>query len=256
MTADHLVTPEPGVVVHPDQQSLADAAAARLVPALLDAQGRTGEAQVVLTGGSLGSEIIRSLTHVPGRSAVDWSRVRVWWGDERFLPRGHADRNDTQNDEAGLTSLGLDPAKVHRVPGPDEADTAEESAAAYAETLLRHGAAPFDVLILGVGPDGHVASLFPHHDAQRTTGAPTVAVHESPKPPPDRVSLTFERLARARETWFLVAGRDKADAVAAALRPGTDRWDVPASEPKGSEATRWLVDVEAAAGLSWRPAGS
>lgn len=242
--------PHPAVVVHPDKQSLADAAAARLVPALLDAQGRSGEAQVVLTGGSLGSEIIRSLTRVPGRTAVDWSRVRVWWGDERFLPRGHADRNDTQNDEAGLSSLGLDPAKVHRVPGPDEVASAEAGAAAYADTLAQHGTEPFDVLILGVGPDGHVASLFPHHDAQRTTGTATVAVHDSPKPPPDRVSLTFERLARARETWFLVAGADKADAVAAALDPGTDRWDTPASAPKGAEATRWLVDVAAAARLT------
>lgn len=250
MTAADRGTPQPAVVLHPDKQSLADAAAARLVVALLDAQGTSGEAQVVLTGGSLGSEIIRSLTGVPGRSAVDWRRVRVWWGDERFLPRGHADRNDTQNDEAGLSSLGLDETKVHRVPGPDEVDTPEASADAYAETLARHGTAPFDVLILGVGPDGHVASLFPHHDAQRATGTPTVAVRHSPKPPPERVSLTFERLARARETWFLVSGDDKAQAVAAALRPGTDRWDVPASAPRGTEATRWLLDTAAGSDLS------
>ncbi|MDV3221216.1 6-phosphogluconolactonase [Intrasporangium sp.] len=243
------MTPEPVVVVHPDQQSLADAAAARLVVALVDAQTRSPEAQIALTGGSLGSQIITSLTQVPGRSAVDWDRVRVWWGDERYLPRGDADRNDTQNDAAGLSTLGLDEAKVHRVPGPDDSDSAEASADAYAQTLRDHGAGAFDVVILGVGPDGHVASLFPHHDAQRATGTPAVAVHNSPKPPPDRVSLTFECLARAREVWFLVAGADKAEAVAAALSPGTDRWDVPASAPKGTEATRWLVDAAAAARL-------
>jgi 6-phosphogluconolactonase len=240
------MTPEPAVIVHPDKQSLADAAAARLVGALLDAQARSPEAQIALTGGSLGSEIIKSLTRVPGRTAVDWGRVRVWWGDERYLPRGDADRNDTQNDEAGLSELGLDPAKVHRVPGPDLSDSAEASAEAYAQALREHGQGAFDVVILGVGPDGHVASLFPNHDAQRTTGTPAVAVHDSPKPPPDRVSLTFECLARAREIWFLVAGADKAEAVAAALKPDTDRWDVPASAPRGTEATRWLVDADAA----------
>jgi 6-phosphogluconolactonase len=244
------MTPEPLVVVHPDQQSLADAIGARLVGALLDAQARSPEAQIALTGGSLGSAIISSLVRVPGRHAVDWKRVRVWWGDERYLPQGHADRNDQQNDDAGLTELGLDQEKVHRVPGPDTSATAEESAEAYATTLRTHGQGGFDVVVLGVGPDGHVASLFPHHPAQRTTDAIAVAVHDSPKPPPDRVSLTFECLARAREVWFIVAGEDKADAVAAALAPGTDRWDVPASAPKGTEATRWLVDAAAAARLT------
>ena len=121
------MTADPRVVVHPDKQSLADAAAARLVTALLDAQTRNPEAQVALTGGSMGSAIIASVLHTPGRSAVDWSRVRVWWGDERYLPAGDPERNDTQNDEAGLSALGLDPAKVHRVAGPDASDSAEAS---------------------------------------------------------------------------------------------------------------------------------
>lgn len=243
------MTPDPSVIVHPDPQSLSDAIGARLVGALLDAQSRSPEAQISLTGGSLGSAIIASLVRVPGRHAVDWSRVRVWWGDERYLPRGDADRNDQQNDDAGLSSLGLDPTKIHRVPGPDESSSAEESAAAYARTIREHGQGGFDLVVLGVGPDGHVASLFPHHEAQRATDTLAVAVHHSPKPPPDRVSLTFECLAMAREVWFIVAGEDKAGAVAAALAPGADRWDVPASAPKGSEATRWLIDAAAASRL-------
>jgi 6-phosphogluconolactonase len=236
-------------VVHAEKSALADAAAARLVIALLDAQSRGSEAQVALTGGSMGSAIIASVTKVPGRSAVDWARVRVWWGDERYLPAGDPDRNDTQNDDAGLSALGLDPAKVHRVAGPDVSESAEASAEAYALTVREHGQGAFDVVLLGVGPDGHVASLFPHHPAQRTTDAVAVAVHDSPKPPPDRVSLTFECLERSREVWFLVAGADKADAVAAALAPGADRWDVPAAGVRGSEATLWLVDADAASGL-------
>ena len=243
------MTAEPRVVVHPDKQSLADAAAARLVTAVLDAQTRNPEAQVALTGGSMGSAIVASVLTTPGRSAVDWSRVRVWWGDERYLPAGDPERNDTQNDEAGLGALGLDPAKVHRVAGPDVSASAEASAEAYGQTIREHGQKAWDVVLFGVGPDGHVASLFPHHPAQRLTDAIAVAVHDSPKPPPDRVSLTFECFERSHEVWFLVAGRDKADAVAAALAPGAARWDVPAAGPAGTDATLWLVDADAASGL-------
>jgi len=240
---------EPTVLVHPSKQSLSDAAAARFVAAVLDAQASRGVAQVALTGGSMGSAIFASLLQTPGRSAVDWSQVYVWWGDERYLPAGDADRNDTQNDDAGLSQLGLDGGKVFRVEGPDASPNAEASASSYATTVREFGQGEFDVVLLGVGPDGHVASLFPHHPAQRIEDAVAVAVHDSPKPPPDRVSLTFECLNRTREVWFLVAGSDKADAVASALAPGADRWDVPASGVRGSVATRWLLDQDAAAKL-------
>ncbi|MDQ2757406.1 MAG: 6-phosphogluconolactonase [Actinomycetota bacterium] len=237
------------VVVHPSKQALADAAGARLLTALLDAQAARGRAQVVLTGGSMGSAIIASVVADAAHAAVDWTTVRVWWGDERYLATGDDDRNDTQNDDAGLSALGLDPGKVMRVHGPDTSGSAQQSAASYAATLHEWSDEPFDVVLLGVGPDGHVASLFPQHPAQRSEGVEAIAVHDSPKPPPDRVSLTYERLNRAREVWFLVAGRDKADAVAQALRPGTDRWDVPASGVQGTEATRWLLDADAATAL-------
>jgi len=240
---------EPTVEVHPSKQSLSDAAAARFVTALAEAQATRGVAQVALTGGSMGSAIFASVLSTAGRGDVDWSQVYVWWGDERYLPRGDPDRNDTQNDDAGLSQLGLDGGKVFRVEGPDASPSAEASASSYGATVRDFGRGEFDVVLLGVGPDGHVASLFPHHPAQRITDAVAVAVHESPKPPPDRVSLTFEALNRTREVWFLVAGSDKADAVAAALAHGADRWDVPASGVRGSVATRWLLDEAAAANL-------
>lgn len=233
------------VVVHPSKQVLSDAVAARLVTALADAQARRGVAHVSLTGGSLGSDIWASVAALPARSAVDWSRVELWWGDERWLPAGDGDRNDVQNDAAGLASLPLDPGRVHRVPGPDASDSAEASATAYGESLRASGAGAFDVMILGVGPDGHVASLFPGHPAQQTTGAPTVAVHDSPKPPPDRVSLTFEALRRSREVWFVVAGADKAEAVANGVG-GAPPEVSSAAQVTGTERTVWLLDAEAA----------
>lgn len=246
------MTELPLVVVHPDKAVLAQAAAARFANAVADAQAARGSAHVALTGGSMGSAVVEALTSSPVRHVVDWSRVDVWWGDERYLPAGDADRNDTQNDAAGLDRLGLDPARVHRVDGPDRSATPEASAAAYAQAMRENGAGSFDVVLLGVGPDGHVASLFPHHLAQRATDVIAVAVHDSPKPPPDRVSLSFECLSRSREVWFLVAGSDKAQAVAAALAHGADPWDIPAAGPRGTVATRWLVDVAAANELGAR----
>jgi 6-phosphogluconolactonase len=240
---------EPTVEVHPSKQTLSDAAAARFVGTVRDAQAARGVAQVALTGGSMGSAIFGSLLQRPDRDTVDWSQVYVWWGDERYLPAGDPDRNDTQNDDAGMSQLGLDGGTVFRVRGPDASASAEASAAAYATTIRDAGRGEFDVVLLGVGPDGHVASLFPHHPAQRIADEVAVAVHDSPKPPPDRISLTFEALNRTREVWFLVAGSDKAEAVAAAMAPGADRWDVPASGVHGSVATRWLLDEDAAAHL-------
>ncbi len=241
--------PAPEVTVAPDKARLAAAIAERLLGATEAALAARGRCHLVLTGGSMGSALVAALCERPDRDRVDWSRVDIWWGDERYLAAGDPDRNDSQNDEAGLSGFGLDPSRVHRVAGPDTCASVEESAEAYGALVREDGSGSFDVVLLGVGPDGHVASLFPHHPAQRTTDAIAVAVHDSPKPPPDRVSLTFECLERTREVWFVVAGADKAKAVAAALAPEADRWDVPASGPRGSEATRWLLDADAAARL-------
>jgi 6-phosphogluconolactonase len=237
------------VVVHPDKQALADAAAARLLTALLDEQARGREPHVSLTGGSMGSAVIASLVALPGHDAVDWTRVTVWWSDERYLPAGDPDRNDTQNDAAGLRDLGLDPARVHRVPGPDTSESAQQSAELYSATVRSSGGGEFDVMILGVGPDGHVASLFPGHPAQLTTDEIAVAVHSSPKPPPERVSLTFECLERSTRVWFLVAGADKARAVADGVA-GAPPERSSAAQVHGIRETLWLVDADAATELS------
>ncbi|MFV0462400.1 MAG: 6-phosphogluconolactonase [Nostocoides sp.] len=236
---------QPRILVHPTKQVLADAIAARLVSALVDVLADRGVAHVSLTGGSMGSAVIASLSDSPAKAAVDWTKVVVWWGDERYLPTGDPDRNDVQNDAAGLASLGLDPANIHRAAGPDRSGSAEESAAAYSEQIRAADGGEFDIVLLGVGPDGHVASLFPHHPAAETADAIAIAVHDSPKPPPDRVSLTFESLNRSRRVWFLVSGADKADAV----RRGTQQRDpqnTPASAVTGSEETLWLIDEAAA----------
>lgn len=238
----------PLVLRHPDAASVAAMTAGRLLAAVQDAVVERGVAHVALTGGSMGSALVGALAEHRQRGVVDWSRVHVWWGDERYLPAGDDDRNDTQNDRAGLTSLGLVPEHVHRVAGPDTSASAEESAAAYERALREHGSGLWDVVLLGVGPDGHVASLFPGHPAQLRDDALVIAVHDSPKPPPVRVSITIDCLSNSRGVWFVVSGGDKADAVARGVA-GAPAAESSAAQVRGLERTLWLVDEPAAARL-------
>jgi 6-phosphogluconolactonase len=239
------------LVVHADPDLLAQAVAARLVVKMIDAQAERGEASVVLTGGRIAAAVYRAVGALPARDAVDWSRVDVWWGDERFLPAGHPDRNETQARAALLDHLPLTPARVHPMPasdGPDGADP-EAAAARYAETLLaaaRPAALPrFDVLMLGVGEDGHIASIFPAHPVGYDTRA-AAAVRESPKPPPVRITLTRPTINSAEEVWLVAAGADKSAAVQMALA-GAEPVQLPAAGVHGVGATRWLLDRAAAA---------
>ncbi|WP_281388902.1 6-phosphogluconolactonase [Kribbella qitaiheensis] len=181
----------------------------------------------------------------PARNAIDWRRVEFWWGDERFLPQGDPERNETQAWDALLSHVDVDPARVHPM-AADSGQGAEAAADAYAAEIAASGVRTFDVLMLGVGPDGHVASLFPGYPELAEQDRWAVAVHDSPKPPPTRVSLTFPTLGRSREVWFVVSGEDKADAVAQAVSAAAD---LPASTPKGLDRTLWLIDDAAAKGL-------
>ncbi|KRD45229.1 6-phosphogluconolactonase [Cellulomonas sp. Root930] len=235
------------VVVHPDARVLAESVAARLLTHLVDVQSHRSPVHVVLTGGTVGIASLAAVAASPVRDAVDWSGVHLWWGDERFLPQGDADRNETQARDALLDALGdaLPAENVHPMPAPsDDVPTPEAAAEAYAAELAGAGSPAFDVVLLGMGPDGHVASLFPGHEALDVTGRPTVGVHGSPKPPPERVSLTFDAIRAAREVWVVAAGAEKADAVASALR-GVPVSTTPAAGALGTERTLWLVDVAA-----------
>ena len=243
--------PAARVVVHPSADVLAAAVAARLLTALADAQAERGEVHVVLTGGTIGVRSLAAVASSPARDVVDWSRVHVWWGDERHLPAGDPDRNATQAQEALLRHLPLRPEHVHLPPASDgpSGDDVEAAARAYAaELAAAAGGADvpeFDVLLLGVGPDGHVASLFPGQDAVHESGRSVVGVPDSPKPPPARTSLTFPAIGRARQVWLVAAGAEKAQAVASGVG-GADVSATPAAGARGREATLWLLDAAAA----------
>jgi 6-phosphogluconolactonase len=249
----------PEVFVHASGDLLASAAAARTVTRLADAIAAEGHAHLVLTGGGIGTKVLAAIAAAPARDAVDWRRVDFWWGDERFEVAGNPERNETGARAALLDALGVDPAAVHAVPGPDgpDGDDPDAAAAWYAAELAAaagqpgagaNGAVPaFDVLMLGIGPEGHVASIFPESPAAHATGS-VVAVRNSPKPPPTRISLTFSAIQAAREVWILASGAEKADAVAEALS-GVSQDKIPAAGARGRDRTLFLLDQAAAAKL-------
>ncbi|MGB3258444.1 MAG: 6-phosphogluconolactonase [Ornithinimicrobium sp.] len=248
-----------------DKSSLAAAVAERVAEILSDAVAERGVAHLCLTGGSMGSEVVKALASSTA-GADWWSDVHVWWGDERFVPRGHEDRTDQQADDAGLGSLGVPESAVHRLLAArsDAEDVTNDLAglpaaatdyaaqlASLAEPVTSADDVPsptFDVMLLGLGPDTHIASLFPERD-EVTIDDPattTVVVTGSPKPPPLRVSLTVPALRKSRSVFFIVAGSDKAEAVISARAAAPDTPNVPASWVRGQQDTIWWLDAAAA----------
>jgi len=243
----------PEVIVHRDAELLAKAVAARLVTRLVDAAAARGTGSLVLTGGGIGTAVLSELAAAPARDAVDWRHLDVWWGDERFVPSGDKERNETGARAALLDHVDVDPARVHPMPpsdGPD-GDDPDAAAARYATWLTEaatpedHGPVPsFDILLLGIGPEGHIASLFPGMPALYDERS-VVAVRNSPKPPPTRLSLTLPSINAAKEVWILASGKEKAGAVALALS-GTGPVQVPAAGAHGRQRTLFLLDSDAA----------
>ena len=214
-----------------------------------------GRASLVLTGGGIGTRVLAELAAAPARDAVDWRRIDIWWGDERFLPAGDPERNETGARTALLDHVDVRPTSVHPMPGPDGPDGADPEAAAerYAAELRaaaqpqdRRGVPAFDVLLLGIGPDAHIASLFPGLPALYEQDRTVVAVRGAPKPPPTRLSLTLPAIRCADDVWVLASGREKADAVRLALS-GAGPVQVPAAGAQGRQQTLFLIDRAAAA---------
>ena len=247
----------PDVVVHATAEALTSAAAARLVTRIVDIQTASGSASVVLTGGHTGIAVLRQLTSTQAAAAVDWRRLDVYWGDERFLPSGHPDRNETQAREALLDHVGVDPDRVYPMGASDGpwGDDPDAAAQAYEDLLLHQrrpedrGPAPsFDICCLGVGEEGHVASVFPGSPTVYETERAAVGVRGSPKPPPTRVTLTLPAIRCAAEVWLIVSGSAKAAAVTMALG-GAGEVQLPAAGATGRRRTLWLLDRPAAAKL-------
>jgi len=243
------------VVVHPDSESLRAGIAARMATTFMDVLAEQAVAHVVLTGGRNGIGGLAALSEQPLLRAVDFSRIHIWWGDERYLPTDDPDRNDTQSRDAMQGRITVPPTHLHPMPTSGNGLSAARASGRYAEELAMW-AAPgqdlpaFDLVLLGVGADGHVASLFPFHPAVSTDGPLVVAVEGSPKPPPVRLSLSPAAICSASQVWLLASGVEKADAVRAAWIGEPDLEACPASVIRGRDLTLLLTDRAAASALA------
>ena len=239
------------VLVHPDKAALAGAVAARFITKMLDILDEQAVAHVVLTGGGMASSVHEAVAASPASATIDWSRVHFWWGDERWVPAGDAERNDGQARSALLDALDLPATNLHPFPASDGELDLDEAAQAYASELAQHGVDGlphpiFDITFLGVGPDGHIASLFPHRSGIQVTDRTVIPVRNSPKPPPERLSLTRPVINSSQRVWLVLAGADKASALGLALA-GASRDEVPVAGIKGRKRTVFFVDGDAAA---------
>ena len=242
---------KPEIETFPSPEALAAAVAGRLVVRLAAVQAAGRTPAVGLTGGTIAEKIHEAVVAATeGHEDVDWSNVDFWWGDDRYVPADDDGRNAKQTREVMLDRLDVDERRVHEMPASDGPhDSLEDAAEAYGDEVRRLGSGQFDVLMLGVGPDGHVASLFPGYPQLDVDDTIAVPVTDSPKPPPERITLTFGALNRSSEVWFVVSGEGKADAVAKALADGTDLHDIPAVGVTGQDSTVWFVDEAAASRL-------
>lgn len=242
------------VVIEADPAALATRVADRFLTRVR-ARTRNGRiAHIALTGGSMGSAVLRAVREHSKTGSIDWSLVHFWWGDERFVPRTDSDRNARQSREALLDSLQIPAENIHEAPASDEGLTLDEAAAAYAAELAKFGTddqawPSFAVCFLGVGPDGHIASLFPDRREVTATDAAVLPVRDSPKPPAERVTLTRPVLNASKRVWLVLTGADKASALGLALA-GANYANVPAAGAKGRKRTVFFVDEAAAAQVS------
>lgn len=245
---------EKRVVVESTPAALATRVADRFL-ARVRARTRNGRiAHVALTGGSMGGSVLSAAAADPRAAEIDWSLVHFWWGDERFVPRDDPERNSVQSRQALLDHIPVPAENVHEVAGSDDGITLDEAAAAYAAELARFGTdenpwPSFVVCFLGVGPDGHIASLFPDRSEVTVTDEAALPVRNSPKPPPERVTLTRPVLNSSKRVWLVLTGADKASALGLALA-GASYTSVPAAGAKGRKRTVFFVDEAAASEVS------
>jgi 6-phosphogluconolactonase len=246
------VSVKPRVIVQPSLEALSREAAARFQRLAAESITAAGRFSVALSGGSTPLVLYHLLAEPPFRGAIDWARVHLFWGDERFVPPDHPDSNYRAALEALVRRVPIPTANVHRI--PTEATEPEAAAAHYEDTLRRFFAAPagdmprFDLILLGLGPEGHTASLFPGTPPLDEDSRLVVATHV-PNLAAWRITLTPPVLRGARHVIFLVSGPDKAVVLRDVLEGPHDPHRLPAQlvRPQDGDLT-WLVD-EAAASL-------
>ena len=196
------------VRVFPDAEAVVVHAADTLASRIGDAREAGREVHIALAGGSTPKRAYELLAGVEG----SWGHVHLWLGDERCVPDGDPESNAQMVRESLLAVERAEPPVLHAVPSPLVPEDAAWLYGLQVTALVPD--VVFDVVLLGMGPDGHTCSLFPGHPGLSITEPPVAPIRESPKPPPERVTLTLPVVRRARFTLLLVTGEDKRDALA------------------------------------------
>jgi len=242
------------VIIKRDPDVLAEYVATRFVNRIVKRVAEGKRMHICLTGGTMGGAVLRTAARDARLTEIDWSLVHFWFGDERFVPRDSDDRNEKQAREAFLDALDIPAENIHAVASSDGDLDLDAAAIAYADELAQFAPADrsesgpwpsFDICFLGVGPDAHIASLFPDRAEISVTDRATVPVRDSPKPPSERVSLTRPVINSSKRVWMVIAGADKAAALGLALA-GASYQSVPAAGAKGRRRTAFFVDESAA----------
>jgi 6-phosphogluconolactonase len=245
---------EPDLRICADARELSERAAAATVATIADAVTRQGRCSLVFSGGNT-PRALYALLASTYRDQIPWSKVHAFWGDERYVPSDDSASNYRMARESLLEQVPLPAPNVH--PMPTHFPSPDAAAQDYERTLRAeagHHRPPFDLILLGMGEDGHTASLFPRSPALHETTRWVVAV-TVPAAPSTRLTLTLPAIATAARIFVLVAGSGKANALAHVLSPTADPDDYPAARlPSRSGLVTWWVDRDAASGLrEWLP---
>lgn len=231
------------VVRLPQAADVADLVAERLLELILDLQTKKDSVHVCLTGGQTANLVYERFAELAATSELDARKLHLWWTDECFVAATDPARYSLQAIERLARTIPINSSHIHMMAAKDGRKDSHESAEVYENEL---GDVAFDVTLLGIGKDGHCASLFPDVPAFANPGTRLVmGVEDSPLPPPERISLTLNALNRSRSVWFMAMGETKARAVAAALNGE----DVPAARVQGERSTLWFLDDQAAGEL-------
>lgn len=237
------------IIVLKNPAALAEEAASRFVKLACAAVEANGRFSVALSGGSTPRAMHERLAQPPHKNALDWKKVHVFWGDERFVPPDDPESNFSMARETLLKHVPIPAQNIY--PAPTEGIAPEEAARQYAETLkafFAPGTPRLDLILLGLGLDGHTASLFPGRPQVQASGDSLIAaVKNSPKPPPVRITFTLKLINNAANVIFLAAGKEKAAAVKLVLGETVDVITRPAQGVRLVDGKLlWLLDSAAA----------
>lgn len=224
---------------------VAKQASAVILASIESALGKQDVFHIALTGGTVGILTLEVLSKAEQLHKIEWSKVHFWWGDERFVESESGDRNANQARVALLNSISVPELNVHEFPSSDQGLDLDSARTVFENHLLavfEDKEPKMDLTILGMGPDGHIASLFPGHEYDEVL---VVAEHNSPKPPPQRLSMSMDLINNSDRIILVIAGMDKAEAVGFVHQDA--ECNLPAAKVSAKGETLWIIDAAAGA---------